>query len=314
MLIDPRHLIQLHMIVELGSFISAAERLGLTQPGLSRNIRLLEARIGVRLLIRGKHGATPTDEGKSLAAYGRALYELSQQAAAVGTAVHDGEVGELKLGVSFSLANGVISEPISRFLAQRQKASIRVTPGPTPRLLEQLESGQLDLVVGGTQMLPEEHGLRFEPLVGNELVVVGRKGHPLENAVKISASDLRQYRWITCLELDPLRRDVEAGMASFDLTRDAVALETASLSLVVATLSRTDFLTMVPSPLASSLVETERFIRIQSDHVYRLRPIGVAYRVNAYIPPIATGFIEFLRAWAKEQPDFTADSGKSAGL
>ncbi|WP_322044698.1 LysR family transcriptional regulator [Paraburkholderia sp. J67] len=300
MLIDPRHLIQLHMIVELGSFHSAAERLGLTQPGLSRNIRLLEQRIGVRLLNRGKHGAIPTDEGKTLAAYGRMLFDLSQQAAEMSTAVHRGEVGELRLGVSFSLANGVMSEPISRFLAQRQKTSVRVLPGPTPRLLEELDGGQLDLVVGGTQMLPEDHGLRFEPLVDNELVIIGRNGHPLQGVENVSVAQLQQYRWVACLEQDPLRRDVEAGMARFGLTRDAVALETASLSLVVDVLGRTDFLTMIPSPLAATLTATGRYTLIKPDGNYKLRPIGVAYRINAYVPPIATAFIQFLRAWAKE--------------
>lgn len=300
MLIDPRHLIQLHLIVELGSFHSAAERLGLTQPGLSRNIRLLESRIGVRLLIRGKHGATPTDEGKILAAYGRMQFDLSQQAAQMSTALHRGEVGELRLGVSFSLANGVMSDPISRFLADRPKTSIRVVPGPTPRLLEELDGGHFDLVIGGTQMLPEDHGLRFEPLLDNELFIIGRSAHPLEKADAISASDLRRFRWVSCLEQDPVRRDVEAGMAAFGLTSDAVALETSSLSLVIDVLERTDFLTMIPSPVASTLTATGRFTRIKPDSAYQLRPIGVAYRINASIPPIATAFITFLRAWAQE--------------
>ncbi|RKP53522.1 LysR family transcriptional regulator [Pararobbsia silviterrae] len=299
-LIDPRHLIQLHLIVELGSFHSAAERLGLTQPGVSRNIRLLESRIGVRLLVRGKHGATPTDEGKTLANYGRMLFELSQQAAEVSTAVHDGAFGELRLGLSFSLANGVMSEPISRFLAERHKTSIRVVPGPTPRLLEELDGGQVDLVVGGTQMLPEEHGLRFEPLVDNELVIVGREDHPLDRDAKVTVRELGAYRWVTCPELDPLRRDVEAGMAALGLTRDAIALETASLSLVVDVLTRTDFLTMIPSPLAATLTASGRFAQIAPENTYKLRPIGVAYRANAHIPPIATAFIKFLRAWAHE--------------
>ncbi|CAG9271631.1 putative HTH lysR-type domain-containing protein [Paraburkholderia unamae] len=301
MLIDPRHLIQLHMIVELGSFISAAERLGLTQPGLSRNIRLLESRIGVRLLIRGKHGAVPTDEGKTLAAYGRRLFELSQQAATTGAAVHRGEVGELRLGAAFSLANGLIAEPVSRFLAARPKTSLRVLPGPTPRLLEELDAGQLDLVVGGTQMLPEEHGLRFEALVDNDLVAVGRADHPLAKLEHDApVAQLREYRWVACLEQDPLRRDVEAGMASLGLTQDCVALETASLTLVTDVLARTDFLTLIPSPLANALTASGRFARVQAASSYTLRPIGVAYRVNAYIPPIATAFIKVLRGWAQE--------------
>lgn len=300
MLIDPRHLIQLHMIVELGSFIGAADRLGLTQPGLSKNIRLLEARIGVKLLIRGKHGALPTDHGKTLASYGGMLYELSQQAASMSTALHTGEAGELRLGAAFSLANGLLSEPISRFLATRPKTSIRVIPGATPQLLEQLEGGQLDLIVGGTQMLPEDHGLRFEPLLENELVVVGNIHHPLAQLDDIPSAQLRKYRWISCLEQDPLLRDVEAAMTSLGLTRGCIALETASLSLVTDVLEQTDFLSMIPSPLATVLTATGRFAQLKLKHPHALRPIGAAYRNKANVPPIATAFIKFLRAWAQE--------------
>jgi LysR family transcriptional regulator, pca operon transcriptional activator len=241
MLVDPKHLIQLHVIVELGSFISAAERLGLTQPGLTRNIRLLEARIGVRLLIRGKHGAIATEEGKTLSSYGRMLLELSQQAAALGAGVHRGEVGELRLGASYSMANGLIAEPVSEFLATRPKASVSVISGPTARLLEELDGGRMDVVVGGTQMLREDYGMRFEPLVENELVVVGRPDHPLAGLDNIRAADLRPHRWIASLEQDPLRRDVEAGMSSLGLTRDCVALETESLSLATDVLAKTDY-------------------------------------------------------------------------
>lgn len=287
------------MIVELGSFIAAADRLGMTQPGLSKNIRLLEARIGVRLLVRGKHGALPTDEGKSLAAYGGMLYELSQQAASMSTALHSGDVGELRLGAAFSLANGLLAEPISRFLETRPKASIRVLPGPTPRLLEELDNGQLDLVIGGTQMLPEDHGIRFEPLIDNELVVIGDINHPLTRVEDISAADLRKYRWISTLEQDPLRRDIEASLTSLGLTGDCIALETASLSLVIDVMGRTDFLTIIPSPLATSLIASGRFAQIRLKHNYALRPIGAAYRVKANVPPIATAFIKFLRAWAE---------------
>jgi LysR family pca operon transcriptional activator len=299
MLVDPRHLVQLYTIVEVGSFVAAAERLGLTQPGLSRNIRILEARIGVKLLNRGKHGATATDEGKVLAAYGRTLRELTQQAATIGTAVQRGDVGELRIGASFSIANGLIAEPISRFLDQRPKASIRVVPGPTPQLLQDLDGGQLDLVVGGTQLVAEQHGLRFEPLVENQLVVLCRRDHPLCRFDPVPAASLVIARWIVCSQHDPLRVDVESGMTSLGLSRECVALETGSTSLVVDVLTQTDFLTMMPSAFALSLVADGKISRLKLATTLGLRPIGLAYRTNADIPPVALAFMRMLREWAK---------------
>jgi LysR family transcriptional regulator, pca operon transcriptional activator len=297
-LVDPRHLVQLYTIVEVGSFVAAAERLGLTQPGLSRNIRILESRIGVKLLNRGKHGATPTDEGKVLAAYGRTLRELTQQAATIGTSVQRGEVGELRLGASFSIANGLIAEPISRFLERRPKASVRVVPGPTPHLLQELDTGQLDLVVGGVQLVDQQHGIRFEPLVENQLVVIGRRDHPLSGLDPVPAAALAEARWIMCSQHDPLRIDVEAGMTSLGLSRESVAMETGSTSLVVDVLTQTDFLTMVPSGFAFSLTADGKISRLKLATTFTLRPIGVAYRTNGDIPPVALAFVKMLREWA----------------
>jgi DNA-binding transcriptional LysR family regulator len=298
-LVDPRHLVQLYTIVEVGSFVAAAERLGLTQPGLSRNIRILEARIGVKLLNRGKHGATPTDEGKVLAAYGRTLRELTQQAATIGTSVQRGEIGELRVGASFTIANGLIAEPVSRFLDRRPKASVRVIPGPTPQLLQELDAGQLDLVVGGIQLVAEQHGVRFEPLVENQLVVIGRRDHPLSSLDPVPLAALLEARWIVCSQHDPLRADVERGMSSLGLSRECVALETGSTSLVVDVLTQTDFLTMVPSAFASSLVADGNISRLNLETKFTLRPLGVAYRSNGDIPPVALAFMKVLREWAK---------------
>jgi LysR family transcriptional regulator, pca operon transcriptional activator len=299
-IIDPRHLIQLHVIVELGSFHSAAGRLGLTQPGLSRNIRLLESRLGVQLLVRGKHGAHPTDEGKALASYGRKLYELSQQASTAGTSLRQGDVGELRLGASFSMANSLIAEPVSRFLINRPKASIRVTPGSTLQLLEKLDSGQLDLVIGGTQMLPPEHGLRFEPLLENNLEVIARIDHPLAHADAVTPAELRHYRWVACLEPDPLRCDVDAAMVSLGVMRGAIAMETASLSLLSEVLERTDFLSLIPSPVALSLVRSGRFSRLAVHNRYPLRPLGIASRADSQTSPLSNAFIQALREWARD--------------
>jgi DNA-binding transcriptional LysR family regulator len=49
---DPRQLAHLSMVVEAGSFQAAADRLGITQPALSRNLKLLEERIGAPLFQR----------------------------------------------------------------------------------------------------------------------------------------------------------------------------------------------------------------------------------------------------------------------
>jgi LysR family transcriptional regulator of gallate degradation len=162
-----------------------------------------------------------------------------------------------------------------------------------------LDAGQLDLVVGGIQLVAEQHGVRFEPLVENQLVVIGRRDHPLSDLDPVPLASLLQARWIVCSQTDPLRGDVERGMSSLGLSRECVALETGSTSLVVDVLTQTDFLTMVPSAFASSLVADGNITRLNLATKFTLRPLGVAYRSNGDIPPVALAFVKVLREWAK---------------
>ncbi|MCH1516400.1 MAG: LysR family transcriptional regulator, partial [Alphaproteobacteria bacterium] len=55
---DPRHLSQLATIIELGSVTRAAERLNVTQPTLSRTIRIIEDKVGGAVLRRDRYGVT----------------------------------------------------------------------------------------------------------------------------------------------------------------------------------------------------------------------------------------------------------------
>ena len=70
MKIDSRHLAQLSTIVETGSFQGAADRLGISQPALSRNMSLLESRLKAPIFRRSGRKAIPTELGLRLARAG----------------------------------------------------------------------------------------------------------------------------------------------------------------------------------------------------------------------------------------------------
>ena len=73
MKLDPKHLAQLSVIVEAGSFQSAADRLGVTQPALSRNMRALEGRLGTPVFKREGRRSVPNSLGLRLARNGLAI-------------------------------------------------------------------------------------------------------------------------------------------------------------------------------------------------------------------------------------------------
>ena len=90
--IDPRHLLQFHEIIRTGSFTRAAETLGLTQPALTRNMKLMEGRLGFELMVRSRQGIVPTALGERI---------LAESPVAVAEAVPEG--GFFKRMVDFVL-------------------------------------------------------------------------------------------------------------------------------------------------------------------------------------------------------------------
>jgi hypothetical protein len=116
---DPRHLVQLSMIVEAGSFQTAADRLGITQPSLSRNIKLLESRIGARVFDRSTRRAAPTALGLKLAQHGLTIRIAEEQAAAYSALAALGAAGEPEIGATPIIAD--------HFLSQRVASSCAIT-------------------------------------------------------------------------------------------------------------------------------------------------------------------------------------------
>src|SRR5512145_2834713 len=98
---DTKQLAAFCAVVERRSFSQAAERLGVTQPAVSLQVRALEKRLGTQLLDRSGRRVEPTEAGLRLYRGAQKLLALEEQLVADVTASNDGELaGELVLGAS----------------------------------------------------------------------------------------------------------------------------------------------------------------------------------------------------------------------
>ena len=83
MKIDERHLVQLAAVVQAGGVTEGATMLGLSQPGVSRTLAMLEKRLGEPLFIKGRRPLQPTPLGRALADHGQAMLTASRKASAL---------------------------------------------------------------------------------------------------------------------------------------------------------------------------------------------------------------------------------------
>src|ERR1700742_2201801 len=95
-----RHLRYFVAIAEERSFTGAAERLWVAQPGLSSQIRRLEAELGITLFTRHTRGVDLTDAGKLFLERARTVLAAADDALATGRDLEAGIVGSIRLGLS----------------------------------------------------------------------------------------------------------------------------------------------------------------------------------------------------------------------
>jgi len=98
---DTRQLAAFCAVVERRSFSQAAERLGVTQPAVSLQVRALEKRLGTQLLDRSGRRVEPTEAGRRLYRGAQRLLQLEDQLLGDVAAEGEGELeGELSIGAS----------------------------------------------------------------------------------------------------------------------------------------------------------------------------------------------------------------------
>ncbi|HKP88392.1 MAG TPA: LysR family transcriptional regulator [Thermoleophilaceae bacterium] len=188
-----RHLRYFVSIAEEGSFTRAAERLWVAQPGLSTQIRRLEAELRVKLFERHARGVHLTDAGELFLERARSAIAAADEAFSTGRDLEAGLVGTLSLGIATEAGWGALSELLDEFRPDRRKIELTVVESHGGTLLRDLRDGRLHAVVAPSMF--DSTGL-FRSHLGRErwLVLAGGT-HRLAGATgALSADELEGER------------------------------------------------------------------------------------------------------------------------
>ncbi len=208
-------------VAELGSFTRAAAVLGVAQPALSRQVRLLEVELHQNLLARNGRGAVPTEAGALLLEHGRGILHQVERAREELAQMRGGLAGRVALGLPPSVARALAVPLMQAFRAELPAARLAISEGLSAGMQEQLASGQLDLAV--LYNAQPVAGLEIAPLAREELLLVQRAaaGAP-GDAVDLQA--LARLPLVIPSRPNAIRMHVEAELAAAGL-KPEVALE-----------------------------------------------------------------------------------------
>ena len=246
MKLDSEHLEILAVIVECRGLVEAAERLGKSQPSVSRTMALLEARIGSPLFEPGRRPLRPTELGQSLARIGAGIHAANAEARQLISRYSRGHVGRLRIGGTPIFLDGVISGMIAEFQNCHPDVLIEQSYGYLGDLAGLLRSGGLDMAIlplGGDDV-PDD--LVFTPVLPGRNVIACRSGHPLMRKQAIRLADLEAFSWIAPPSSSPLHRDLMTAWKAMGRDSFPVRFSGGTLASIQSVLSGSDALTVLP--------------------------------------------------------------------
>jgi DNA-binding transcriptional LysR family regulator len=244
-------------VADLNSFSLAAQRLRLSQPSVSYQVKELEDTLGLPLLDRLGKRVHLTEAGSMLYGYARRMLDVLDEAALAAEEMRGIQRGTLRVGASTTVGIYLLPAALGAFKKLHPGLVISLEIGSRARVQEQVLRNVLDLAVVGPAL--KDPDLAIIPFISDELVVVAPAGHPLSTKRGLSLKDLADQpfvmreatsgsRWslekaarkagaklTVAMELGSngaIKHAVESGLGLAVLSRYACALELSSGRLV----------------------------------------------------------------------------------
>jgi|SRR5579859_2952553 len=277
-------------VAEFGSFSEAAKALAVSQPALSRTIRLMEEAIGARLFDRDTRNVALTPAGKELRPialrmaleFDSAFGELAQFFA--------GQRGRVTVAALPSAAAVLLPQAIARFQAINPGVEVVIRDDLAHAVAASVADGLADL--GLTVRPAPSEALSYRPLVGDDFVLVCRADDPFAAQDELEWQALVERPFIAMAPLSSVRAMTDA--AFLQVGRAAKPLyECSHLATTVSLVAAGLGVTALPN-LTLPLVNAAGLVTRRLANPVMRRSIGVLTRTGRALSPAAQNFVNLL--------------------
>ncbi len=176
---------------------AAAERLYTSQPGISKQLKLLEQELGVQLFTRkGKSLAAITPAGRDVIARARRIMREAENIRHLASDLSGEQEGTLSIGTTHTQARHVLPEVIKEFRERYPKINLELHQGTSEQIAELIAANRVDFAIatGSRQLFP---GLVLLPCFSWDRIVLVPNGHPLTRVRDLTLAELARHPLVT---------------------------------------------------------------------------------------------------------------------
>jgi len=224
-----------HAVMRFGTVSEAARQLNVTQPAVSKMLKLMEEQAGIELFKRHSGRLYPSRDAEQLFAETERLFGHIQALKDKIGGLRESQEGELVVAAIPTIASSLIAKAIGRFIEGRPKVKFELKAHTSSQVVEAVARQQADM--GFVHGPVDDKHFDGEYVWETEVVCLMRKHHPLSRLDVVTVDDLRPHRLITLAPTSPpswLLKDIIASAGMPGTTKIQTNLSVAAYSLVDA--------------------------------------------------------------------------------
>lgn len=262
-------------VMATGHVTQAADRLGSSQPTLSRELARLEAGLGMVLFDRVRGRLRPTVRAMALLEEVERSFIGLERIAATAAALRQFADGRLEVACLPALAHALLPDAARRFLADHPQAGLSIVPAESPWLEQSLTEQRFDLGLVETRLAPA--ATRLRPLLQADEVAVLPDGHSLLAHRVLRPADFEGAAFVSLAPSDPYRETVDQMFEAAGVSR----------RMVVDAASAVSVCALVRQGLGLAIVNPLTALELSGSGL-QIRPLSVsiAFHVGLVVPEL----------------------------
>jgi DNA-binding transcriptional LysR family regulator len=282
------------------SISNAAQKMGLSQPSVSLQIKALERELGAQLFTRRGPRIELTHDGQRLMELARPLVDAIDGLDETFAALRDSaERGTVNVAAGGSTIQYLLPPFVAKFTLDYPQVDVRLHNVTGKAGLALLREGDVDFAVGPMFETPAD--IQFHPLVTYEPMLIARPDHPLAGQSRVTLKDIAKYPLILPPKNQSTYRVVEMVFAQHSLEYD-VKLEVGGYDVIKKYVELGLGISIV---MSHCLTGADHLHSVPLGRWFPKRTYGVVLRKGAALSPAAERFVEMIR---KESGEGRAES------
>jgi DNA-binding transcriptional LysR family regulator len=280
-------------IAEAGSITRGAERANLALAAASTRVRKMEKSLGAALLVRGRHGVTPTQAGRTLLVHARAILLQSERLREDLSSYAGGHAGHIRVLSNTNALTEFLPDALSSFLAAHPHVSVDIQERLSDEIVGMIAEGVADLgIVAGTV---DMSALETFPFRRDRFVLVVANDHPLATRGQIAFAQVLDYDFVGLDRASALQRFLADKAAPIGQTL-RLRVQLRSFDAVCRLVERKVGIGIVPETTARWAAKSMAIKIVQLTDSWALRELTICVRDYSALPPYARQLVDHMRS------------------